>query len=98
MTSADHLVENGKTSADHLVVKWEGLRNLRLYVEGSDDFRRPSCGEMNHRSSSDTSETREREWPKGGTRGWDDDTSSVVEGCTEPLVDGMASQESDVIA
>jgi len=28
----------------------------------------------------------------------DDDTSSVVDGCAEPSVDGMASQESDVIA
>ena len=28
----------------------------------------------------------------------DDDTSSVVDGCAEPSVDGMASRESDVIA
>ena len=40
----------------------------------------------------------EREWPKEETRGWDDDTSSVVDGCAEPSVDGMASRESDVMA
>ena len=48
--------------------------------------------------SSDTSERGEREWPKEETRGWDDDTSSVVDGCAEPSVDGMASRESDVMA
>jgi len=59
----------------------------------------------------DGARTRERpavlghEWyagngrtPKEEMRGWDDDTSSVVDGCAEPSVDGMASQESDVIA
>ena len=32
------------------------------------------------------------------TRGWDDDTSSVVDGCAKPSVDGMAPRESDAIA
>ena len=40
----------------------------------------------------------EREWPKEEMRGWDDDTSSVVDGCAEPSVDGMAPQESGIIA
>ena len=48
--------------------------------------------------NSGTSERGEREWPKEETRGWDDDTSSVVDGCAEPSVDGMASRESDVMA
>ena len=59
----------------------------------------------------DGARTRERpavlghEWyagngrtPKEEMRGWDDDTSSVVDGCAEPSVDGMASQESGAIA
>ena len=48
--------------------------------------------------NSGTSERGEREWPKEETWGWDDDTSSVVDGCAEPSVDGMASRESGVIA
>ena len=35
---------------------------------------------------------------KEETRGWDDDTSSVVDGCADPPADGMAPRKSDVIA
>ena len=54
--------------------------------------------ESDHRSSSDTSETREREWRKERRGDGMTTPPSAVDGCAEPSVDSMAPQESGVIA
>ena len=48
--------------------------------------------------NSGTSERGEREWPKEGRGDGMTTPPSVVDGCAEPSVDGMASRESDAIA